>query len=103
MSHTPTPWSEQGNNITDNTNGLICTFEKGHWTFTNTKANKKRIVACINACAEFSDPRIDIGLLKLDNEQKARLLVSCEAALAERDTEIAQLKARVTELLNATK
>jgi len=58
----------------------------------------KRFEACVNACADFSDPKIDIGLLKLDNEQKAKLLASCETALAERDTEIAQLKARVKEL-----
>lgn len=103
MSHTPTPWSEQGNNIIDNTNGLICTFEKGHWTFTNTKANKKRIVACVNACEPFTDPKIDIGLLKLDNEQKAKLLASCETALVERDTEITELKTRVTELEQGVK
>ena len=61
-------------------------------------AKEKRFESCINACADFPDPKIDIGFLKIDNEQKARLLVSCEAALAERDTEIAELKARVAEL-----
>jgi hypothetical protein len=50
---------------------------------------------CINACAEFPDPKIDIGLLKLHAEQQTKLLASCEAALAERDVTIQALQDRV--------
>ena len=50
---------------------------------------------CVNACAEFPDPKIDIGLLKLHAEQQTKLLASCEAALAERDVTIQALQDRV--------
>lgn len=85
MSHTPTPWDNQHKYLDTNLAFM-------------TKEDYARAKICVNACAEFPDPKIDIGLLKLDNEQKAKLLVSCETALTERDTEIAQLKARVKEL-----
>jgi hypothetical protein len=80
MEHTPTPtpWIE------------IANF------FGVEKA--KRIVECVNACVEFPDPKIDIGLLKLHAEQQTKLLASCEAALAERDKEIAKLKELAVEV-----
>jgi hypothetical protein len=81
MEHTPTPtpWIE------------IANF------FGVEKA--KRIVECVNACVEFPDPKIDIGLLKLHAEQQTKLLASCEAALAERDKEIAKLNQQGVESL----
>ena len=85
MEHTPTPWTEQHKYL--NTNLAIL-----------TKVDYDRAKICVNACAEFPDPKIDIGLLKLHLEQQNRKLASCEAALAERDKEIAKLKELAVEV-----
>lgn len=82
MSHTPTPWNDQHKYL----NTTLSLLSGGDYA---------RAKACVNACAEFSDPKIDIGLLKLDNEQKAKLLASCETALAERDLEIKWLTTHI--------
>ena len=85
MEHTPTPWAK----------------EKTHFAYPPTwmiqlnNADYERAKNCVNACAEFPDPKIDIGLLKLHAEQQTKLLASCEAALAERDVTIQALQDRV--------
>lgn len=102
MTHTPTPWIRKGLKIYRQGGNAIISFlqrkPQMEFPYENAEANIERVVACVNACAEFQDPKIDIGLLKLDNEQKAKLLASCETALLERDAEITKLKARVAEL-----
>jgi len=88
MEHTPTPWAK----------------EKTHFAYPPTwmillnNADYQRAKICVNACSEFPDPKIDIGLLKLHAEQQTKLLASCEAALAERDVTIQALQSRVKEL-----
>jgi flavoprotein len=98
MEHTPTPWAV--NEYAD-TSKLVWISELDMQTEiaeSITTENAKRIVECVNACAEFPDPKIDIGLLKLHAEQQTKLLASCEAALAERDVTIQALQDRVKEL-----
>lgn len=94
MSHTPAPWELDETHFLHALNNNMVVVPIVDYAHAK---------ACVNACAEFPDPKIDIGLLKLDNEQKAKLLVSCEMALTERDTEIAELKARVKELEQGVK
>jgi hypothetical protein len=98
MEHTPTPWKANSSIIIENDNDIIASLHNGYDEFDNAQANAKRIVECVNACAEFPDPKIDIGLLKLHLEQQNKKLASCEAALAERDVNIQALQDRVKEL-----
>jgi hypothetical protein len=95
MEHTPTPWTERGNNITDSANGLICTFEKGHWTFPNAKYNRHRIVECVNACDGIEDPArwFEDVSKKIDDITKDTIFV-----LSVKDKEIAALQDRVKKL-----
>jgi hypothetical protein len=98
MSHTPTPWSKKETKIEDVYGNIVANFQYAGWKYVNAQANAKRIVECVNACAEFKDPKIDIGLLKLHLEQQNRKLASCEAALAERDVTIQALQDMVKKL-----
>jgi hypothetical protein len=107
MEHTPTPWRISVNHEEkhDLISYEICTednslafFEGGLLIDEVNYANAMRCIECVNACAEFPDPKIDIGLLKLHLEQQNRKLASCETALAERDKEIAILLSAVEEL-----
>jgi hypothetical protein len=95
MEHTPTPW-------TDKTSAKIPAFGKLNICnfpfYVVSEVNWERAKICVNACAEFPDPKIDIGLLKLHAEQQTKLLASCETAIAERDKEIAILLSAVEEL-----
>ena len=104
MEHTPTPWRISVNHEEkhDLISYEICTednslafFEGGLLIDEVNYANAMRCIECVNACAEFSDPKIDIGLLKLHLEQQTKLLASCEAALDERDATIQALQDRV--------
>jgi hypothetical protein len=85
MEHTPTPWAKEKTHF-----GYPPT-----WMILLNNADYERAKNCVNACAEFPDPKIDIGLLKLHAEQQTKLLASCEAALAERDATIQALQDRV--------
>jgi hypothetical protein len=86
MEHTPTPWKEGETHFAYPLNITM---------FLLSGNDFQRAKACVNACAEFPDPKIDIGLLKLHVEQQTKLLASCETALAERDVTIQALQDRV--------
>lgn len=88
MSHTPTPWNKQHKFLDTN-------------TYLLTEVDYQRAKQCVNACEGMDSPKIDIGLLRVDNEQKKVLLASCEAALVERDKEIQALRDRVKDLEDA--
>ena len=89
MNHTPTPWKEGETHFAYPLNITMLLLSGNDF---------QRAKNCVNACAEFSDPKIDIGLLNLHAEQQTKLLASCEAALAERDKEIAKLKELAVEV-----
>lgn len=53
------------------------------------RANARRIVACVNACAGMSDPETEIAELKADNANMARDWLNCQK---QRDALLAALK-----------
>lgn len=65
MNHTPTPWVKTyEKNIIDANGNLITRLEYGGWYLDNAEANAKRIVDCVNACADMQDPVAEIAQLR---------------------------------------
>jgi len=82
MNHTKEPWHATQNPEWGNANYRISNKETDEWANFGqiayaSKFNAKRIVACVNACADVDDDRLSLGYVKgleVENTQlKAQL------------------------------
>ena len=100
MNHTPTPWTEGITVIESPTKDIIACFHHTGLEFPNFQENIKRILACVNACAEFEDPAKEIAALKAQAGIDAQVLRNTTVTY---EFEVEQLKARVAELEQGVK
>jgi hypothetical protein len=61
-AHTPEPWQMHGMSIVDGEGNGIANAGEG--SITIELANKRRAVACVNACAGMADPAAEIAALR---------------------------------------
>lgn len=63
MSHTPEPWRVSGT-------GHICAGDKVI-PYDDLKADARRIVACVNACAGIPTATIEAGAMELKQKRQS--------------------------------
>lgn len=71
MEHTKEPWHSGCRQIEDG-NGVLIASLSGWKGDAESKANARRIVACVNACAELPQDALDGGWTALGMSRHAR-------------------------------
>jgi hypothetical protein len=74
MKHTPEPWGQYLNHITDSDGWTMGDLHfgqrfEGISVKFDAEANAARIVACVNACAGMDDPAAEIERLRAEREE----------------------------------